>query len=1097
MAQGVDIHSNTMGSEWIFSEGDRVDRYVVERLLGEGGSAQVWQVRHQLLGTPYALKVLRSPDRTIQQQLLREGRAQAVLSHPAILPVRDAFWVRGHMALLMPLVEGPSLRQVLAEGRVPAEEALAVIVALLGGLTVVHGKGLVHCDLKPENVLFDLQESGVQPRMVDFGLVSRFGCGVARGTPAYVAPELLGGSVAGPRSDLFSIGALFYELLTGHRAFPIETLAAARTRGLPDLRGVPAALRGLLASLMAPNPEGRPASSQAVLEALASVGPLPPHGEIARRAVALRLPVAAALPPEVDRLVDVTHAVPHNLPPDDTGFVGRRAELATLAARLEQGGRLLDIVGMGGVGKTRLAIRFAHQHRRVFGGGVWLCPLRGIGDVSGICAAIRTALGLGGEALSVPELCDILTARGATMLVLDGAEDALLACRDMLPELLVRAPQLTIVVTSRQSLGLPHESRFLLTPLLPEDAVQLFLERAAASGARLDSGARPDVLALVGLLDRLPLPIELAAARAALLTVAEMHDRLQDDLTLLCNTGPRSLCVVLEQTWAALPGPAQEVLAQLSVLDGSFSIGLVEPLVTLSGEAALLDVLQQLLAAGMLQPSDGHSSQRLQMLHTIRHFAAGRLSKPDRGAVMRRMVTLCMRFSRPDAVRERRLMLLAARWGVHNLSGDEAGGLIHRTHHTLMVCGERAEAAALLALVSGSSSAMSPAIQARLRLCLAWSDQEAGRISSAFAAIEEARALLADAADPQTQRMISHAQAALLRALGRYTSANQILRRLVDRNTHDDFQALVSLADGLRAVGEFGEATALLTLAIRSEQRVSSLLNLVWARMELDTGQFAAASERIEVFFQSPDLHTTELITAYLFLAEAALLHGRLDDAARFLSRAQETPGRASSLLQRGHLDLMSGAVAAARGEPARAVEQLQQALLHLSRSRHELLLALARAELALCCSELRRHDDANEHASKALALARRQQTIYRPLIAGLVAVVFARSGAVRLAEDALAAAGPPQTALARIALSAGRAAVLEHTAPASALPRWQAARETLHQVGVSSRCLVGRLLQPPVIRSVPPSYSHTLPRTGDEESGVDEQPPAPHPART
>ncbi len=137
-------------------EGLVIDRYVVERPIGKGGTAEVWSVRHRTLGTRRALKVLFLRGADVHARLIEEGRAQARLSSDHIVPVLDVLDFEGAPALVMPLIEGPSLARLLEEHRPSEEEVAAIARALLDGVRAAHSAGLVHRDLKPSNVLLDL-----------------------------------------------------------------------------------------------------------------------------------------------------------------------------------------------------------------------------------------------------------------------------------------------------------------------------------------------------------------------------------------------------------------------------------------------------------------------------------------------------------------------------------------------------------------------------------------------------------------------------------------------------------------------------------------------------------------------------------------------------------------------------------------------------------------------------------------------------------------------------------------------------------------------------------------------------------------------------
>lgn len=150
--------------------GTTIERYMVEHQIGVGGVATVYAVRHAVLGTRHALKVLRSSAPGARARLLREGRLQARLDPSHIVPVTDVLEVGGAPALLMPLVDGCSLAHLLTAHRLSVPEASALFAGIAAGVASAHSAGAVHRDLKPANVLLDLQEGAVVPRVADFGL---------------------------------------------------------------------------------------------------------------------------------------------------------------------------------------------------------------------------------------------------------------------------------------------------------------------------------------------------------------------------------------------------------------------------------------------------------------------------------------------------------------------------------------------------------------------------------------------------------------------------------------------------------------------------------------------------------------------------------------------------------------------------------------------------------------------------------------------------------------------------------------------------------------------------------------------------------------
>lgn len=210
--------------------GDRVDRFVVDGVIGAGGTATVYRVRHEQLGTVHALKILAVANETIQERLLVEGQAQATLNHPNIVAVTDILDLGGQPGLLMELIDGPSLEDALLEFDFSLDDVEALFLGVIDGVEVAHSQGLVHRDLKLANILLAPTPNGFVPKVTDFGLakvlynkggVSATQNGVAMGTPGFMAPEQVrdAGNVD-QRADLFSLGCVLYEMVSKQRTFP-------------------------------------------------------------------------------------------------------------------------------------------------------------------------------------------------------------------------------------------------------------------------------------------------------------------------------------------------------------------------------------------------------------------------------------------------------------------------------------------------------------------------------------------------------------------------------------------------------------------------------------------------------------------------------------------------------------------------------------------------------------------------------------------------------------------------------------------------------------------------------------------------------------
>jgi serine/threonine protein kinase/tetratricopeptide (TPR) repeat protein len=208
---------------------DRIGRFAITRKLGEGGMGIVYAAHDPRLDRNVAIKTLRGQtgDEREHQRLWREARAAAKVSHPNVCQLYEIGEEEGVLFLAMELLEGEPLADRIARGPIPLEESAQITLAILGALEALHNLGVVHRDLKPSNVF--LTPVGV--KLLDFGLarpvealdsgadMTITQAGTVVGTPRYMAPELWRGDEVGPPDDLFAVGALAYEMLTGRPAF--------------------------------------------------------------------------------------------------------------------------------------------------------------------------------------------------------------------------------------------------------------------------------------------------------------------------------------------------------------------------------------------------------------------------------------------------------------------------------------------------------------------------------------------------------------------------------------------------------------------------------------------------------------------------------------------------------------------------------------------------------------------------------------------------------------------------------------------------------------------------------------------------------------
>ena len=206
-----------------------IDRFTVEALLGEGGMAEVYRVRHTTLGSLHAIKLLKIQSDAIRRRLVMEGQVQASLRHANVVAVTDVIFVDEQPGLVMELVNGPTLETWLQEAKPSLSQAEALFLGIVAGVDKAHRAGLVHRDLKPGNVLLDTSEGTIVPKVTDFGLAkvltdddsfSQTRTGVAMGTPQYMAPEQIRSSKdVDQRTDIWALGCILYQLVTGIAPF--------------------------------------------------------------------------------------------------------------------------------------------------------------------------------------------------------------------------------------------------------------------------------------------------------------------------------------------------------------------------------------------------------------------------------------------------------------------------------------------------------------------------------------------------------------------------------------------------------------------------------------------------------------------------------------------------------------------------------------------------------------------------------------------------------------------------------------------------------------------------------------------------------------
>ena len=573
--------------------GTELSGYRIESFVARGGMGVVYRATQLSLERPVALKLLApelASEDTFRERFLREARLAAALDHPHVLPVYEAGEVDGVLFLALRYVEAEDLGRLLARGPLAAERARRIVCQLASALEAAHSRGLLHRDVKPQNVLLVGSGQEEHAYLTDFGVAkSLFGEGLTKsgefvGSVDYLAPEQIEHGRADSRSDVYALGCLLYACLTGAPPFRREHEAATLWAHLNEPPPTGTAFDDVLARALAKDPAGR---FQSAAE------------------------LAAALSGETPTSLPLTRPEASALPAPATSFLGRERELVELDELLARDDvRLLTLTGPGGTGKTRLAIEAASRAAYRFPDGVVWVPLAPVRDPAAVGSALAQALG-------VTERAEVLIGEQRMLLLIDNFEHVVEAAPS-LGQLLAVCPNVTLLVTSRETLRVEREREYQVPELSEPDAVAFFCAR---SGLQRE----PAIVELCRRLDAMPLALELAAARTKAFSPTQILDRLSARLDLLKggrDADPRqqTLRATMQWSYELLSPEEQRLLARLSVFAGGCTLEAAEEVA-----GADPDTLQSLLEKNLLRRRETDRGPRYWMLETIRDFAQERL----------------------------------------------------------------------------------------------------------------------------------------------------------------------------------------------------------------------------------------------------------------------------------------------------------------------------------------------------------------------------------------------------------------------------------------------------------------------------------------
>jgi predicted ATPase len=636
--------------------------------IGRGGFGIVFRCKQPALDRMVAVKVLTAELEQNRERFLREQRAMGALTgHPNIVGVLHVGETEsGYPYLVMQYHRPGSLDAQIRElGALPPEEVLRLGVKMAGALETAHQAGILHRDIKPANILYtDFGE----PALSDFGIAHITGgfktaTGVFTGSPAFTAPEILSGDPPSHASDVYGLGATLFAALTGHAAFErrsgeqvIAQFLRIASESAPDLRerGVPDDVAAIVDMAMARDPHDRPS----VVELCTEIQRVQARHGFPVDEMALRSEPQTDRPARQTTRAGGTGRTLGNIPLELTSFVGRHSEMSDVKKALSAA-RLVTLTGIGGVGKTRLALRLAGEVRTDFRDGVWFVELGELRDESMLVDVVTATLGVRDQSArpSLEVLIEFLTSR-RLLLVLDNCEQVVDAAAKLAETLLRSCPEIRILATSREALGIVGETVEPLSPLpCPEtysettpfgagnDAVALFAERAAAAvpGFELTTENTATIAQLCSRLDGLPLAIELAAARMRAMSPEQILDRLSDRFTLLTRgsrrapTRQQTLAWSIGWSYDLCTPDEQHLWGRLSVFSGSFELQAAEAICGFSMAAEdFLDLVSSLVDKSILLRTEVQGVVRLRLLDTLREYGRERLEQTGEVAQLRR-----------------------------------------------------------------------------------------------------------------------------------------------------------------------------------------------------------------------------------------------------------------------------------------------------------------------------------------------------------------------------------------------------------------------------------------------------------------------------
>ena len=920
--------------------GTRLGGYRLAGQLGRGGMGLVYLAEHERLGRKAALKLLvpdLADDEEFRGRFVRESQLIAAIEHPNIIPIYDAGEQDGLLYVAMRYVDGYDLKALIArEGALSPDRTLEIVGAAGAALDAAHARELVHRDVKPANILLD--EPSGRTFLTDFGIAKEARTaatqpGMFVGTVGYTPPEQIEGRATGPATDVYALGCVLYECLTGAQPFDKETDVAVIFAHLTDpppavsakRTDLPTALDGVIQTALAKSDTAR----------YQTCGELLAAARDALRGATVIAPAERAVPAHVElRPAPPTReAARPSLPVPETPLVGRAPDVDAACALLRRDDiRLVTFTGPGGTGKTRLALEVGAQLESEFPHGAVFVGLAAINDPALVLTSIAEALGV--EERGMPSngesaAFEALRARlrdEQLLLVLDNFEHVLTAA-PLVSELLAAAPLVKVLATSRAALRLRAEEDYPIRPLeLPDPeqpleldalasspAVALFVERAQAvrPSFALTEDTAPSVIEICIRLDGLPLAIELAAARVKLLSPQAILGRLENRMQLLTGgardlpSRHQTLRGTIDWSYELLEPPAQTLLARLAVFVG-FTLEAAEAVCAVPGDVeadTIVDAVSSLVDESLVrQRESADGDVRFDLLETIREYALFRLvERKEVDDLRQRHAAYFLELAEaaepelvgPDqAAWVRRLqdetgnLRAAMAWSLDGgdlETGLRLAGVLFRFWS---IRGELSEGRRWLEQALQRDADIAPAVRAKALFAAGYTALGQGDFAEAIrhfeASLELARQLRDDVAIAGCLVQLGWlrlAQGESEQAVALSEESLERARRLGDNRTSS--LALANLGDAAFAGGDSAGAAQLYEEALALRRDVGDRRIVADALLKLGRAQTVAGDpERATASLERLALATTEVFTPFCGCAPLELIGSILSPAA-------------------------------------------------------------------------------------------------------------------------------------------------------------------------------------------------------------------------